>query len=254
MTRTTTFKDHFSHHAATYAAHRPRYPTSLFNWLATFSPAHNHAWDCATGNGQAATALADHFQRVTATDASAEQLAHAQPHPRVTYRQEPAENTSLPDASCDLTIAAQAAHWFDHARFNAEVQRVLKPGGVACVWCYTVHAVTPEVDAVVWHLYTDIVGPYWPPERETLMDEYRSLPWPFAPLAAPPPAFAMTVQWNLSQLLGYLGSWSSVQRYRQATGADPVALVHEDLAAAWGNPELTKNVTWPLHLRAGRKE
>src|SRR5205814_2915194 len=43
----------------------------------------------------------------------------------------PAEATTLPDASVDLVVAAQAFHWFDHAACAREFRRVLRaaPGG-----------------------------------------------------------------------------------------------------------------------------
>jgi trans-aconitate methyltransferase len=115
-----TSTDHFSAHAAHYARHRPSYPPELFAWLAAQAPARELAWDCATGNGQAALALAEHFQRVHATDFSAEQLAQATPHPRVGYLQAPAETSGLAAQSCDLVTVAQALHWFCHERFFAE--------------------------------------------------------------------------------------------------------------------------------------
>jgi hypothetical protein len=41
------------------------------------------------GNGQAAQALAETFDRVVATDLSAEQIARTTAHPRITYRATP---------------------------------------------------------------------------------------------------------------------------------------------------------------------
>jgi hypothetical protein len=64
------FKDYFSGHSIAYAQFRPRYPRELFVWLAEIAPARRHAWDCATGNGQTAGALAEFFDTVTATDGS----------------------------------------------------------------------------------------------------------------------------------------------------------------------------------------
>ena len=42
--------------------------------------------------------LAECFERVIATDASAAQLEHATPHPKVEYRQAPAEARGSPAA------------------------------------------------------------------------------------------------------------------------------------------------------------
>src|SRR5690606_38991403 len=116
--------------AADYAAFRPTYPEALFAWLAAESPGHALAWDCATGNGQAALALAEHFDAVLATDVSAAQLTHAPPHPHVRYAVAPAEAAPLADASADLVTVAQAFHWFDRDAFFAEAGRVLRPGGL----------------------------------------------------------------------------------------------------------------------------
>jgi ubiquinone/menaquinone biosynthesis C-methylase UbiE len=112
-----TFEDHFSGHADAYARHRPRYPEELFTWLASESPARSLAWDAGTGNGQVAVALAAHFERVVGTDASSDQLAHAERHERVEYRHEPVSRGSLADASVDLITAGAAAHRFEHDGF-----------------------------------------------------------------------------------------------------------------------------------------
>ena len=77
-----TFPDYFSDHAHRYEAYRPTYPDSLFAYLASLVPAHDLAWDCATGNGQAALGLTPHFRTIIATDASPGQIAQAHPHPR----------------------------------------------------------------------------------------------------------------------------------------------------------------------------
>jgi ubiquinone/menaquinone biosynthesis C-methylase UbiE len=98
------------------------------------APARRLAVDCATGSGQAAVALAEHFAAVLAVDASSSQLTRAQPHPRVYYAASLAERLPAPDGSADLVTAAQAAHWFDFERFHAECRRVLAPGGVVAVW------------------------------------------------------------------------------------------------------------------------
>src|SRR4051794_21677502 len=144
-----SFKDHFSGHAAVYASFRPGYPAALFDFATSLAPGRSLAWDCATGNGQATAGLAERFARVIATDASAAQLAQATPHPRIEYRQAPAEQSGLADRSVDLVTVATALHWFDFDRFYAEAERVLIPGGALVAWAYNLPRVSPELDVLM---------------------------------------------------------------------------------------------------------
>jgi SAM-dependent methyltransferase len=245
------FKDHFSGHADAYREARPTYPETLFDWLAAQASERALAWDVGCGNGQASCALARHFGRVVATDPSAEQVARATAHPRVEYRVEPAERSSLADASVDLVSVAQALHWFDFAAFFTEVRRVLKPGGVFAAWSYADCHVEPAVDAAIARAYVDLTGPYWPPERAHVDDGYARIEIPFEPIAAPP--FEMVAHWNAAQLLAYLRSWSATQRYLKANERDPIAEVEDELLHAWGDPMRMRDVRWIFHLRTARK-
>jgi|KBSSwiStaDraftv2_1062776.scaffolds.fasta_scaffold85431_5 SAM-dependent methyltransferase len=245
-----SFRDHFSQGSAAYAEFRPRYPTVLFDWLASLAPARRVAWDAATGNGQAALPLAARFERVVATDASAAQLREAAPHARIEYRVARAEDGGLPDASVDLVTVAQAAHWFELPAFHAQVARALVPRGVVAVWCYGLLAIEPRLDEQLHAFYVDVVGSYWPPERRLVDEGYRDLSFPFAELAAP--EFAMEHDLRLPALAGYLGTWSAVQGFRKARGSDPVEPFVRELATAWGEPDRPRRVRWPLHLRVGR--
>lgn len=243
------FKDHFSGYAADYRQFRPTYPPELFALLASVAPAHELAWDCGTGSGQAAVPLADHFARVFATDASAEQIAHAGPHPRVEYAVAPAEACPLPDACADLVTVAQALHWFEHDRFYAEVRRVLKPGGAIAATCYYAPAVCPEVDPLLRE-WEDFIRPYWTPERVWVDDGYRSIPFPFAALPAPP--MRVSTPATLAQFVGYLGTWSASKVYQKRHGADPLAAFAPRFAAVWGDPAQVRTLGWELAMRVGR--
>src|SRR5690349_19273332 len=198
----TTFHDHFSKVANRYADFRPRYPATLFDYLATLAPKSSVVWDCAAGNGQASVDLAARFERVIATDASQKQIASAEPHARIGYRVARAEQCGLPDASVSLVTVAQALHWFDRKLFFAEVERVLTRGGVLATWAYGIDEVEGDaVNQIVQDYYFNVVGPYWPPERKLVEEGYRSIEFPF--LEIKPPAFRMEVSWTLAQLLGY---------------------------------------------------
>lgn len=244
------FKDHFSGHAPDYRSHRPTYPPELFAYLASVSIGRTLAWDCGTGNGQAAVVLADHFDRVFATDPSAEQIANAEPHPKIEYAVAPAEACPLTDISADLITVAQAIHWFDFDRFYAEVRRVLRPGGVIAAWGYAFHRVNQAVDAVLEKLESEFVSPYWPPERAYPEARYTTLPFPFADV--PAPLFTMNMSWTLADTLGYLNTWSATKRFIKAHGFNPVERLTPEFAVAWGNPNEPRAVTWDLFLKVGR--
>ena len=243
----TGFKDHFSAQSAGYARHRPSYPGELFAYLAGLS-GRRLAWDCATGNGQAALSLAQYFERVIATDASKAQIGAAVSHPGVSYRVATAEQSGLDADSVDLVTVGQALHWFETDLFFAEVSRVLVRGGVVAAWCYELCSVSPRCDAIVGRLYTDIVGPFWPPERRLIEDRYAGIVFPGTRLVVPD--FEMTARWTVDDMLGYLRTWSACQRYRREHGDDPVGLIEDELRTEWGKEQQT--VRWPLMMRVAR--
>jgi SAM-dependent methyltransferase len=243
------FQDHFSRQAGEYTQYRPRYPRALFEFLARMPAERRAAWDCGTGNGQAAVDLAEFFERVVATDPSSSQIAHAESHPRVEYAVAAAENCPLDSDTVDLVTVAQALHWFERDRFYQQVRRVGRKGSVLAVWSYGLASISPPIDTIVWHLYEDILGTYWPPERKLVEAGYATIEFPFEPIATP--EFTMAAQWSLGELLGYLRTWSSVQRYILAEQVDPLRLISDDLAAAWGAADAPREVHWPVYLRAG---
>src|SRR5438034_3932679 len=243
----TKFKDHFSAHAVEYAKFRPHYPDELFEYLAAISRRHELAWDCATGNGQAAVGLARHFDSVIATDASAQQIASAELNDRISYRVAPAEASGIDSASVDLILVAQALHWFDIDRFFTEAKRVLKENGALAILSYNVLEIAPEIDAIIWEFYRETTGPFWPPERELVETDFKDIKFPFAELS--PVRFEMRARWNLCQLAGYLRTWSATQNFIAARGFDPVDSLVEELRALWKNPKHVREIKWPLLLR-----
>ncbi len=233
-----------------YAHYRPHYPDALFDYLAHISPSTQKAWDCATGNGQAAISLASYFDEVFATDASPEQIEAAKVHDRVTYAVEQAEQSSLQDDSADLVLVAQALHWFEFEPFFSEVQRVLKPDGIIAIVAYQFLNIDEEIDEVLAKFYYETIYEYWPPERSHIENSYQDIPFPFEEVSTP--HFEMTAQWSLGDLIGYLGTWSAVRRYHQQTGVDPIVTLKAQLGPLWGDFRQEKEVSWPLKLRVGK--
>ena len=246
----SSFRDHFSGVAAGYAAHRPKDPEALIDFLASIAPGREAVWDVGCGSGQLSVALASRFERVLATDASPQQVAKAERHPRVEYRTARAEASGLPAASIDLVVAAQAAHWFDRPAFYAEARRVARPEAAIALATYAWPSAGPDVDPIIHRFYDGPIGPFWPPERKHTEDGYRSIEFPFREIAPPP--LEVRVEWDLAGFLGYVETWSAVLSFVKSEGRAQVDAFHAELARAWGPGERVRTVRWPLSVRAGR--
>ncbi|MDQ3494779.1 MAG: class I SAM-dependent methyltransferase [Pseudomonadota bacterium] len=244
------FHDHFSRVASAYAQARPSYPAALFDWISANAPRRALAWEAGCGSGQATRGLASRFDAVHASDPSAAQVAQAPRLAKVRFVVEPGERCSLPDASVDAACAAQALHWFDRDRYFAECARVLRPGGVLVAWSYQ-DVVLPPALAAAGAAFLAEIAADWPPQRADVDAGYAGYHWPFEALTVPHLEFG--ARWPLPRLLGYFSSFSAVKRHREATGKDPVGRHAEALAAAWGDPERERDLSWPLFVHARRK-
>lgn len=195
-----------------------------------------------------------------ATDASADQLARATPHPRVVYRRATAERSGLPAARApeggggvDLAVAAQAAHWFDVEAYFDEVRRVTAPDGAIALVSYGPTRISPALDPVFERFRVQELAPFWSPERRHVEDGYRSLPFPFDELdAGEIPGLEIRLAWTLDELLSYVGTWSALRGMESAEAARRLADLRARLARAWGKAGAARRpVTWPLAVRAG---
>lgn len=245
------FEDHFSELAETYSKYRPNYPKKLFEYLASICNQHQQAWDCGTGNGQAAVSLTEYFENVYASDASKEQLAQAPNHPKIIFKNAPAEKVPLENSTVDLVTVAAAVHWFNFDEFYTEVKRVLKPEGIIAVWGYHLFKITPAIDELLTKYYSEILKNYWPEQFHFVDTRYTDLPFPFDELSTP--NFEMITEWNLDQVAGFLSSWSGTKIYQQKIGRHPLNEIWDDLLAAWGDEQLSRTAHWPLYMRIGRK-
>lgn len=247
------FKDHFSGHAHQYSSARPTYPDTLFEYLVTQVKHRDLVWDCATGNGQAALKLAPYFKSVIATDGSSTQLAEAKPYSNIEYRVAMAENSGLSSGSVDLITVAQAVHWFDFDKFYTEVSRVLKSDGIIAIWCYGLfHTNNTALNTLLHTFYEDIVGPFWPPERNYIDEHYATLPFPFKTIQNVP-AFSIVNHWNCQQMINYLNTWSSVKAYENQLNENPVdSWLTPRLSAAIKDMTTSLIITFPLTVKIGR--
>jgi len=255
----------FDKQAKEYLKYRPTYPASWFSQLASLTANHLLAWDVGAGNGQASVSIAEHYDRVIATDISKEQIALAQRHPKVTYAlaspvmtDEELSSIVGEEGSVDLVTVATAVHWFDLETFYSQVKRVLrKPGGVIAVWTYANRSVSSAVDEV-FRDFIESARPYWNPRIRYVLEGYRTLPFPFEAVLengkggeGNPMETDMEKEVSLDEYLGWFRSSSAVTTAREKG----VELLNESVLRrfreAWGDENKTYNCKFRLHLLAG---
>jgi ubiquinone/menaquinone biosynthesis C-methylase UbiE len=243
-------KDLFSEQAGEYALYRPGYPAALYDYILSFVSGRDRAWDVATGNGQAALALAPHFTKVLASDISKHQLEQAQQMDNIEYVLCAAEETPFLADSFDLITIAQAYHWFNPQLFYKEASRVARPGCVVATWMYHLPLSSePGINEAVLHFYKDTTGPYWDAERGHVDELYKNLFFPFEPL--PSREFQIHKEFTREELAGYFSSWSATRHYIKANGHSPIPFIQEDLGKVWEG-EAAKPFTFNVYLRIGR--
>ena len=241
-------KDLFSKQSDLYAKYRPTYPKELYDYIFSFVKEKNNAWDCATGNGQAAIALADHFKKVFATDISAAQIEKATRKENIEYSVCPAESTPFPDNTFDLVTVAQAYHWIKWDEFKKEVTRICKPNAIIAIWTYFRHTGDEEVDNAVRSFYDNITKPYWDDERKYVEDKYTTVEFDYELL--PVKEFKSVLYWHREDLFGYINTWSAIQKFIKVNGHSPVPLIEKEINELWPEGEV-KKVTFPIYLKIG---
>lgn len=244
------FKDYFSTQSKIYSKYRPEYPKELYSFLANSCHKKGLAWDCATGNGQAARGLSEYFTHVHATDASEAQIKNTHGSQNINFQIADAGNSGLEDKSVDLVTVAQALHWFDLEKFYAEVNRVLKKNGLIAVWCYAGVEIDDDINPIVENYYNNIVGRYWPEERMHIENQYANLAFPFAKIKVP--NFTMEIEWTMGHFLGYLESWSATTLFKKNTKKDPLKDLKKNIKPFWSS-NVIKRVAWPMTLILGHK-
>jgi ubiquinone/menaquinone biosynthesis C-methylase UbiE len=243
-------KDLFSEQSKIYAQFRPSYPKDLFEYILQFVEGKKCAWDCATGNGQAAKILADYFENVEASDISEAQINNAVKKENINYHINPAEETLFAENSFNLITVAQAYHWLNWKKFHTEATRVGKNNSVVAVCGYGNFSTDDEnLNSLIHHFYYDIVFSYWDAERRHVENNYDHVEFNFQ--ALPRKSFSTDLTYTKEHLIGYLQSWSAVQHYIKANQSSPINLIKNDLDSIWQEQE-TKKVRFPIFLRIGR--
>ena len=240
-------KDLFSKQSDLYARYRPTYPKDLYEYILSFVKEKNTAWDCATGNGQAAVVLADHFKKVIATDISASQIDKAIKKDNIEYSVCPAESTPFEENTFDLVTVAQAYHWIKWEEFRKEATRVCKPGAIIAIWTYNRNKIgDKKIDDAIYSFYENVTKPYWDYERKYVEELYETVEFDFELL--PVKQFETTLNWKREDMIGYISSWSAIQKYIKVNGRSPIPIIEEEINKLWPEGEV-KKVSFPIYLK-----
>jgi len=243
-------KDLFSKQSDLYARYRPTYPKELYEYILSFVKEKNTAWDCATGNGQAAVVLAGHFKKVIATDISAAQIEKAIKKENIEYSVCAAESTPFADNTFDLVTVAQAYHWIKWEEFRKEATRVCKPEAIMAIWTYNRNKLgDKKIDDAVYSFYENITKPYWDYERKYVDELYETVEFDYELL--PVKQFETILNWQREDMIGYISSWSAIQKYIKVNGHSPIPVIKEEINKLWPEGEV-KKVSFPIYLKLGR--
>jgi ubiquinone/menaquinone biosynthesis C-methylase UbiE len=139
--------------ASRYDSARPRTPEALLDVLTTLAPASPPALvvDLGSGTGLSTRAWSARANRVVGVEPNPAMvaLARAVPTtPNVEYVEGFAQQTALDDGCADIVTCSQSFHWMEPEPTLAEVQRILRPGGIFAAYDYDVPPVVGwEIDA-----------------------------------------------------------------------------------------------------------
>lgn len=244
-------KDYFSSVSNEYQKFRPHYPPELFNFIYSHVKNFEAAWDCGTGNGQAAVELSKKFKEVTASDFSIKQIQHAFIRDNIQYHNLRSEETEFPDSYFDLITAAQSVHWFNFEKYFNEVKRTGKNGSIIAVWGYGLPEIEKEINILILNFYENILKDFWDERRIHVEKKYKSIPFPFNEI--PSPEFNMKTKWTFENFCGFIKSWSSVNTYIKLKKEDPTKEFFIKLSGLWEKEE-NKEINFPIFLRIGKIE
>jgi ubiquinone/menaquinone biosynthesis C-methylase UbiE len=147
-------KERFSSRVDAYVAARPRYPQEIIPHLQSeigLTPQWTIA-DVGSGTGISCEMFLANGNSVIGVEPNAAMRAAAEKSLASSRHFQcvngSAEATTLPDASIDLAVAAQAFHWFDIEKARCEFQRILRPSGhAALIWNVRKLGGSPFLDA-----------------------------------------------------------------------------------------------------------
>ena len=135
--------------AARYDRFRPRTPRALLEVLCRYARVERPALvvDLGCGTGLSTRTWSGVAEHVVGIEPNPAMLAAAERAPGVEYREAFADETGLTGSVADIVTCSQSLHWMEPEPTFAEVERILRPGGVFAAYDYDwPPVVDPELD------------------------------------------------------------------------------------------------------------
>ena len=133
--------ERFSNRVENYVKYRPDYPREIIGFLESKCDLTHETViaDIGCGTGISSRLFLENCNRVIGVEPNAAMRGAAveflDVFPDFAIVDGTSDNTTLPDASVDMVVAAQAFHWFDPEKTRTEFIRILKPGGyIVLIW------------------------------------------------------------------------------------------------------------------------
>lgn len=212
--------DNFSCQSEEYSKFRPTYSKKMYEWLTLHMDCTNLAIDFATGNGQNAVGLSNHFSHVIGVDISQKQLDSAYKRPNIKYINSAAEkyNEECKEGTVDLVTIAQALHFLDISEFMKKCSGLLKTNGIffAFAYIYPQCKDSYEINKFLDYYYYDALADYWEDFRKIVNRKYIDivLPDDFISIDCtdmPDECKKVERIWSKEDLINYMKTWTAFQ-------------------------------------------
>ena len=185
--------------------------------------------DVACGTGHSTFYLRTHFKQCLGFDISEAKVACAKQKGRelnarnVEFKAVSANSLPLGDGSVDLVSCAEAWHWLEPEVFYREVGRVLRPGGCRAVYGYRDPTIlNQECDDLLSVFRFKTLKGYDHERNEHLENLYSEVRLAYPNLVRFDLPTEMSYTMELSDIIGYISSWSGYQTYCEKTPGNSV--------------------------------
>jgi SAM-dependent methyltransferase len=142
--------ERFSNRVANYVKYRPQYPLEIIGHLSQYCGLTSDSViaDVGCGPGMSSKMFLENGNRVYGVEPNDAMRSAAEEYlaqfPRFTPVKGTSDDTTLPDASVDMIVAAQAFHWFDAEKTRPEFKRIGRPGcRTVLIWNIRQEETTP---------------------------------------------------------------------------------------------------------------